>query len=70
MATNLVGHRTVGRDCSMCRNAESVVRVVVTHPLVDSLSTWLCLDCYPLHKRAVDSMMSKDHTLVVTEVAA
>jgi len=70
MANKVVSARAVARDCSMCRNAESVVRSVIAEPLEEALSTWVCAACLPMYHAAVDAMCRKDRRLVVTEVAA
>lgn len=70
MAMKVDSGRVFAPDCTMCRAAESRVRVVITDPLVESLTSWLCPDCYPIFMRAVASLVASDRSLVVSEVAA
>ena len=70
MSMMTVPGRTVRPDCSICGHAESVVRSIITEPLVVSVSTWVCADCYPINKRATDSLLAGNGRLVAVEVAA
>jgi hypothetical protein len=70
MANTGVGTRVIARDCSICRAAEAVVRSIITEPLVSSVDTYVCLDCYPINKAAADSLLAADPRLVLVEVKA
>jgi hypothetical protein len=68
MASGTVQRLHLRPDCSICRNAEAVVRSVITDPLVESASTWVCADCYPINRAASDSLLAVNGRLVLTEV--
>jgi len=70
MTTVTMGSRVIAPDCSICRAAESVVRSVITHPMVSSVSTWVCAGCYGINARATAALLASDRRLVATEVAA
>lgn len=57
-------------DCEICNAAPSVVRSIITDPLVSSVSTRVCQDCYRINAAATAQLLALDPRLVVTEVAA
>lgn len=59
-----------GRDCSICRTEPSIVRAIITEPLVSSVSTWVCLDCYQINHNAAAELQRQNPRLVLTEVSA
>jgi len=61
---------TLGRECSICRSEPSVVRAIVTDPLISSVSTWVCLDCYTINHKAAEALQRQNPRLVLSEVAA
>jgi len=70
MAKLLVRAGRIARDCSICRFGEAVIRSTITRPLVSSVETYVCLDCYRVNKGAADALLAADPRLIHTEVKA
>jgi len=58
------------RECSICRSEPSVVRSILTEPLVGTHITWVCLDCYTINRKAAEALQRQNPRLVLTECAA
>jgi hypothetical protein len=55
-------------DCSICRTEPAVLRSVITNPLIDSVHTLVCLDCWAINDAATKAILAGDRRLVHTEV--
>jgi hypothetical protein len=70
MTVTEIESRRIAPVCSICNFDESVVRSVITEPLISTVTYWVCRRCLPIHRKAVVQLAIADRDLIVFEGVA